>query len=60
MLDAGEGWVVTLNDRERESNATPTVERLTGGRATSRSMTTVRRLLDRHLDDGGPGTSGVV
>lgn len=52
MLDAGGGWVVTVDDRERESNATPTVERLTGGRATSRSMATVQRLLDRHLDGG--------
>jgi len=48
LVASGPGWVVSLNERERESNATPVVERITGGPATSRSMGTMRRLLDRH------------
>jgi uncharacterized protein (DUF1697 family) len=47
ITDAGEGWFVTINDRERESNATPVAERLTGSPATSRGLPTLVRLLDR-------------
>ena len=47
IIDAGDGWVVTINERERESNATPLVERLTGSPATSRGLPTLIRLIDR-------------
>lgn len=47
MVDAGHGWVVSANERDRESNATPVVERLTGGLASSRGIPTLRRLVDR-------------
>jgi len=48
LIGTGPGWVVSVNERERESNATPVVEQVTGGPATSRSIGTVVRLLDRH------------
>lgn len=48
LIASGPGWVVVLNDRERESNGTPAVEHAIGGSATSRSLRTVLRLLDRH------------
>ncbi|MGZ8803806.1 MAG: DUF1697 domain-containing protein [Microbacterium sp.] len=47
IADAGEGWIVTINQRERESNATPVAERLTGAPATSRGLPTLVRLIDR-------------
>ncbi|SFS03853.1 Uncharacterized conserved protein, DUF1697 family [Microbacterium sp. cf046] len=47
IVDAGAGWIVSVNERDRESNATPVAERLTGGPATSRGMPTLVRLLDR-------------
>lgn len=47
IADAGEGWFVTINDRERESNSTPVAERLTGSPATSRGLPTLVRLVDR-------------
>ncbi|QEW02304.1 hypothetical protein [Microbacterium lushaniae] len=50
FLGAGEGWVVTENERDRESNATPLVEHLTGMPATSRGLRTVAGLVDRFGD----------
>lgn len=47
LVASGAGWVVSVNERERESNATPVAEGVTGGAATSRSIGTVVRLLDR-------------
>lgn len=47
-MESGAGWVVVLNDRDRESNGTPAVEHAIAGPATSRSLRTVLRLLDRH------------
>lgn len=47
LVAAGAGWTVTRNERDRESNATPVVERLTGGPATSRGLPTLMRLVDR-------------
>lgn len=47
VLAAGEGWAISANERDRESNATPVVERLTGGPATSRGLPTLIRLVDR-------------
>jgi uncharacterized protein (DUF1697 family) len=44
---AGPGWTIAINERDRESNATPTVERLTSGPATSRGLPTLIRLVDR-------------
>lgn len=50
IVDSGPGWVVSTNERERESNATPVVERLTGSPATSRGLPTLVRLVDRFAD----------
>ncbi|MHC2998143.1 DUF1697 domain-containing protein [Microbacterium sp. HJ5] len=47
IVDAGPGWVVSSNERPRESNATPVVERLTGSPATSRGLPTLVRLIGR-------------
>ncbi|MGC0368254.1 DUF1697 domain-containing protein [Microbacterium sp. SLBN-111] len=47
LLDTGVGWTVALNERHRESNATPVLERLTGAPATSRGIPTLARLIDR-------------
>lgn len=47
IVDAGAGWVVTANQRDRESNATPIVEKITGGSATSRGVPTLLRLFNR-------------
>ena len=53
IVDAGEGWIVSVNDRDRESNATPVAELLTGTRATSRGLPTLVRLIDRFAAGGG-------
>lgn len=50
LLDSGDGWTVTVNERERESNATPTLERLTGAPATSRGLPTLIRLVGSLAD----------
>jgi uncharacterized protein (DUF1697 family) len=50
IVDAGPGWTLTRNDREGEGNATPVIEGLTAGRATSRGLTTLVRLVDRFAD----------
>ncbi|RWR21792.1 DUF1697 domain-containing protein [Microbacterium enclense] len=47
LLESAEGWSVTLNERDRESNATPVIERLTGAPATSRGLPTLIRLVAR-------------
>lgn len=47
IVDAGEGWIVSINERDRESNATPVAELLTGTQATSRGLGTLVRLIDR-------------
>lgn len=47
IVDSGDGWVVSVNERERESNATPVVERITSLPATSRGLPTLVRLVDR-------------
>lgn len=47
IVDAGDGWIVSINERDRESNATPVAELLTGTPATSRGMPTLVRLIDR-------------
>lgn len=47
IVDAGDGWFVSVNERHRESNATPVAERLTGSPATSRGLPTLVRLVDR-------------
>jgi uncharacterized protein (DUF1697 family) len=52
IVDAGEGWIVSINDRDRESNATPVAELLTGTRATSRGLPTLVRLIDRFAAGG--------
>ncbi len=52
VVDAGEGWVVSVNEREGEGNATPTIEEVTGEPATSRGLPTLVRLVARF---GRPG-----
>jgi uncharacterized protein (DUF1697 family) len=47
IVDAGDGWFVSVNERDGESNATPVAELLTGRPATSRGMPTLVRLVDR-------------
>ncbi len=47
VADAGKGWIVSINERDRESNATPLAQRLTGSPATSRGLPTLVRLVDR-------------
>lgn len=47
IVDTGPGWALVRNEREGEGNATPVVERLTGGPASSRGLPTLVRLVDR-------------
>ncbi|TPW75907.1 DUF1697 domain-containing protein [Schumannella soli] len=47
IVSSGLGWTVLENERDRESNATPVIERVTGGPATSRGFPTLQRLLGR-------------
>ncbi|MCR2826731.1 DUF1697 domain-containing protein [Microbacterium sp. zg.Y909] len=47
VVDAGEGWVVSVNEREGDGNATPTIEEATGEPATSRGLPTLVRLVAR-------------
>lgn len=47
LLQAEVGWTVAVNERDRESNATPVIEGLTGAPATSRGLPTLIRLIDR-------------
>jgi len=47
IVESGDGWLVAVNERDRESNSTPTVERITGLPATSRGLPTLVRLIDR-------------
>ncbi|SDG21815.1 DUF1697 domain-containing protein [Klenkia brasiliensis] len=47
ILQTGHGWAVTVNERDRESHATPVVERLTGAPASSRGLPTLVGLVDR-------------
>ncbi|WP_220339825.1 DUF1697 domain-containing protein [Microbacterium ureisolvens] len=47
IVDAGPGWAVVRNDVDGQGNATPVLERLTGDRATSRGLLTLRRLVAR-------------
>jgi hypothetical protein len=49
IVAAGEGFALVENDEERRSNGTPTVERLLGAPATSRGISTLRRVVP-HLD----------
>lgn len=52
IVASGPGWAVLLNERDRESNGTPVVERITGGPATSRGIPTLVRLVDRFGREG--------
>lgn len=47
VLEAGAGWVVTLNHRDRQSNGTPLVEQVLGVPATSRGLPTLLRVVGR-------------
>lgn len=49
IVDAGSGWALVRSDVEGEEHATPVLERLTGGRATSRGLPTLVRLIDRFV-----------
>jgi uncharacterized protein (DUF1697 family) len=50
LVDAGPGWALVRNQREGEGNATPVIQRLTGGPASSRGLPTLVRLVDRFAD----------
>jgi uncharacterized protein (DUF1697 family) len=45
VVSGGAGFVFTVNERPDESNATPTIERIIHGPATSRGMPTLVRLV---------------
>lgn len=45
----GDGWAVVHNERDRQSNGTPTIEAILGTPATSRGLPTLARLLARFL-----------
>lgn len=47
LVSGGNGYALCLNDREGESNGTPTLERMLGVKVTSRGLATLRRLLER-------------
>jgi hypothetical protein len=47
IVDAGPGWALVHNGVAGQGNATPMLERLTGGRATSRGLPTLVRLVAR-------------
>jgi len=47
IVASSDGWTVSVNERERESNATPVIERITAAPATSRSLGTLVRVVDR-------------
>ncbi|WP_156376830.1 MULTISPECIES: DUF1697 domain-containing protein [unclassified Microcella] len=49
---AGSAWAVVLNDVERQSNGTPVIERVAVTPATSRSLATLRRVVERFGDGG--------
>jgi uncharacterized protein (DUF1697 family) len=51
IVDAGDGWIMSVNERDHDSNATPVAERLTGTPATSRGLATLVRLIDRFAPD---------
>jgi len=47
IADAGDGWAVVLNERDQQSNGTPTLQAVLGTPATSRGLPTLARLIDR-------------
>lgn len=50
VIDSGLGWALTRNERDGEGNATPMIERVTGGHATSRGLPTLIRLAGRFAE----------
>lgn len=50
VVDSGRGWTIIRNERDGEGNATPVVERITAGRATSRGLPTLIRLAGRFAE----------
>ena len=47
VVSGGQGFALTQNDRDNESNATPTLERSLGIPVTSRGLPTLSRLAER-------------
>jgi len=47
IVEAGSGWALVRNNVGGEGHATPVLESLTGGPATSRGLPTLVRLVDR-------------
>ncbi|HEX5859453.1 MAG TPA: DUF1697 domain-containing protein [Microbacterium sp.] len=47
VVEHGPGFAVVVNDHDRQSNGTPTIEAVLGVPATSRGMPTLLRLIDR-------------
>lgn len=50
VIDSGLGWTIIRNERAGEGNATPVIERVIGGRATSRGLPTLIRLAGRFAE----------
>lgn len=50
VIDDGPGWAVVLNDQDRQSNGTPTVQAVIGAPATSRGLPTLSRLVERFVE----------
>jgi uncharacterized protein (DUF1697 family) len=51
IVDSGPGWALVRNKVEGEGHATPTLEHITGGHATSRGLPTLMRLVNRFAPD---------
>ena len=49
IVDSGPGWAISCNRIEGEGHATPVLESLTGGPATSRGLPTLTRLISRFV-----------
>src|SRR5690606_30416211 len=45
LVDAGPGWALVRNKVQGEGHATPTIERITGTRASARGLPTILRLV---------------
>lgn len=50
IVGSGTGWTLIRNERDGEGNATPVIERITRGRATSRGLPTLVRLVGRFAE----------
>ncbi|NYE19425.1 DUF1697 domain-containing protein [Microbacterium immunditiarum] len=51
LVDSGRGWALVRNKIEGEGHATPTIESITGTRASARGLPTVERFVARFARD---------